>query len=144
MFKIPSLRQLATGFASVLKRFPVVMAISLVGSVAFMLFIEVGYDELNSEWLRELYSRIILTSILGLTLSLSVALLVEQQQLSQTKAWLAQLAVMMVLVALSHFLHPIDFVANAFRFGFLILSDTRVFARVISNRWVYLPEKRLC
>lgn len=122
MFKIPSLRQLATGFASVLKRFPVVMAISLVGSVAFMLFIEVGYDELNSEWLRELYSRIILTSILGLTLSLSVALLVEQQQLSQTKAWLAQLAVMMVLVALSHFLHPIDFVANAFRFGFLIVA----------------------
>lgn len=122
MFKIPSLQQLAIGFVSVLKRFPLVMAISLVGSVAFMLLIEVEYSDTNSEWLRELHTRIILSSILGLTLLLSVALFAEQQKFSQLKTWLVNLAAIIILVALYFLLHPIDFVANVFRFGFLIVA----------------------
>lgn len=122
MFKIPSLQQLLTGFVFVIKRFPLVMGVSLIGTIAFMLLIEVGYDHTNGEWLRELYTRIILTSILGLTFLLSVSLFAEQQQFSNAKSWLLQLGSVAIVTVLYFLLHPIYFTTNAFRFGFLIVA----------------------
>ena len=119
MPKIPSLQQLFTGLAVTLKRFPLEMLVSIVGSVAFMLLIENSYEE---DIRREFLIRLMLVSILGLTLLLSTSLYAERKNLSDKNSILLKVCAALLVVGFFFFLKPIDSIVNVFRFGFLIVA----------------------
>ena len=75
MAKISSLQKLFTGFTATLKRFPLELLVSVIGSVAFMLLIETHY---NQKFEKEILLRSMLVSVLGLTLFLSTSLYAER------------------------------------------------------------------
>lgn len=119
MPKIPSLQQLFTGLAVTLKRFPLEILFSLVGSVAFIMAIEVNYNE---DVKRELLIRLILVSILGLTLMLPTSLYAERKNLSGKNSILVKVLAAAVVVGLFFFLKPIDSIVSVFRYGFLVAA----------------------
>lgn len=119
MAKIPSLQQLFTGFTATLKRFPLELLVSVIGSVAFMLLIETHY---NQKFEKEILLRSMLVSVLGLTLFLSTSLYAERKNLSSKNSILLKVVAVVLVVGLFFFLRPIDSIVSVFRYGFLIVA----------------------
>lgn len=118
MAKLPSFKQLITGFTQVVIRFPLEVIACLTGSVGFMLMIEF-------DWEREGYQvfvSITLVSILALTLLLSASILAEQRHLSKIRFWMIKIAPVFLAIGLFFFLHPFTSLVSVFRYGFLIVA----------------------
>lgn len=119
MPKIPSLRQLFTGLKVTLKRFPLEILVSVIGSIAFMLLIETHYDQ---KFEKELLLGIMLSSLLGLTLFLSASLYAERKNLSVKNSILLKTFAVALVFGLFFFLKPIDSIVSVFRYGFLVVA----------------------
>ncbi|MBX2961177.1 MAG: DUF4153 domain-containing protein [Cyclobacteriaceae bacterium] len=115
--KLPSIQKLLEGLLLVIKRFPLEMVITVIGTVTAMLLIETNYNEDESQLLR-----IILCCNLGLVLLLSSTLFEEAHGLSTKSRAIAKAIVLLLLIGIYFLLHPIIEEVNGFRFGFLAVG----------------------
>ena len=96
MPKLPSLQQLFRGFVAVIRRFPLEILASIIGTVATMILTE-KEGEYTSEQVQVLV-RIILCSILALSLLLSVSVYVEEQKISWRKSLTIRIPALALIV----------------------------------------------
>jgi hypothetical protein len=120
MFKLPSIQKLLLGFVTVIKRFPLEILTSVIGSVAASILIET-IDEYPFEETQVL-TRILLCSILALTLFLSVSVFSERQKLSLRNSILLRVLAVGFVVLFFFLLYPIDNTTNIFRYSFLFVA----------------------
>ena len=120
MFKLPSIQQLFQGFVTVIKRFPLEIIASVVGTIASSILIE-KENEYSLEQVQIL-TRVLLCSILALTLFLSVSLFSERQKLSLHNSILLRVFSVGLIVLFFFTLHPIDNATNIFRYAFLFVA----------------------
>lgn len=118
MAKLPSFKQLITGFNQVITRFPLEVIACFTGSVGFMLMIESDWDRESDQ----VFVSITLVSILALTLLLSASVLAEQLQLSRIRFWVIKIVPAILATGLFFFLHPFTSLISVFRYGFLIVA----------------------
>jgi len=115
--KLPSVQKLLEGFILVVKRFPLEMMVTLIGTISAMLLIEQEYNADEQPFLR-----IILCCNLGLVLLLSSTLFEEAHGLSNKSRVMVKAMALLLLTGIYFLLHPIIEEVNGFRFGFLAVA----------------------
>ncbi len=119
MAKLPSLQQLQEGFSKTLKRFPLEILVSLIGSGSFIYLIYNRFEERN---LSDLLIRLMLVSILALTLFLSASVFIERKNVSRTNGIILRIVAVALTIGLFFFLDPMRSIVNVFRYGFLVVG----------------------
>jgi len=117
--KFPSLQTFLNSIRSVLYRFPLEMGFALLGTLAATVFIEIS--DLNVE-AESLCLRLILLANLGLVLSLSLSLFLENNSYSVLKKNLFRALVIIIVVALFFLIDPLKRETDYFRFILLAMA----------------------
>jgi hypothetical protein len=115
--KLPSLQSLATGLLTVTRRFPLELAAAFVGTVCAMLLFEQAYPEAEERIIL-----LLLCSVLGLALFLSLSAFAESRHLSVRNNLLMKIAGLGFIVVIFFSLHPVSDESNVFRFVFLFVA----------------------
>jgi hypothetical protein len=104
--KFPSVKLLAQDTIGVLKRFPLEITSTLVGTISGTISIHLTKHNYNTD--ISLYVRLIMAANLGLLLNLAVTLFSESRKLNDLKKWLYHAAACAVIAVLFFILNPFD------------------------------------
>jgi hypothetical protein len=117
--KFPSIKTLAEGFLSTLKRYPFELFFALIGTIAGTIEVELRHlNRVHEGWLM----RGVMTANLGLLLSLSATLFTQSRQFSKQNKLIIKTIAALFAASLIFIINPIAREADYIRFFLLSLS----------------------
>ncbi|UKT63687.1 DUF4153 domain-containing protein [Pedobacter mucosus] len=123
--KLLSIQTLYKGLNDVIKRFPIQFLFIVLATSCWCYYINISdnYDAKdNLQSLRELLTKLILISNLGLTLTLAIDLYAERSLFSYSKKWIFRVVSIFICVGLFFLLNPANYITDIYRSALLAFS----------------------